>query len=336
MDFTNIIHNEDFYVNLDFDYVNDQKVCEKYIISSYINSQSNKSKQKKIKHGFTLKDKLIEEQFRFHCDTAHLGKNAFKLNLTDIVSITEKLHGTSFVVSNVLCNKKLTFSDKIFKFFGANIINKEYDNIFSSRKVIKNKITNEPQSFYKENIWAIINDELKNYLTPGMTIYGECVGFTSTNSPIQKNYDYSCKNGEHKNYIYRITTTNVTGEVFEWSFLQIIEFCKQHDLMYVPLHYYGNIEDFINKYKNSVNMTEYDLLKNTNETNDINMFVYMLNKLYLEKNCKLCMNKVPNEGIVIRKENSLQIDAYKHKSFKFKMLESKALDSMETNIEDDQ
>ena len=43
-------------------------------------------------------------------------------------------------------------------------------------------------------------------------------------------------------------------------------------------------------------------------------------------------NKVPGEGIVLRKE-VLDIDVYKHKSFRFKAQESEMLDTGEVDLE---
>ena len=61
-------------------------------------------------------------------------------------------------------------------------------------------------------------------------------------------------------------------------------------------------------------------------------FLQKLSETYLEKDCDICVNKVPGEGIVLRKE-TLDIDVYKHKSFRFKAQESEMLDSGEVDLE---
>ena len=48
----------------------------------------------------------------------------------------------------------------------------------------------------------------------------------------------------------------------------------------------------------------------------------------------MCVNKVPEEGIVIRKNNIFTYEAYKLKSFRFLEAESKQLDTGEANLED--
>lgn len=305
-----------FTEGIEFDHINDKKICEKYVIKSIIEPLSKKDR---INNKINRFNKLIENQFRFHIDTEHFGKNTHKFELEDIISITEKLHGTSFVVSNILCNRKLTWKDKIAKFFGAEIKNIEYDNIYASRKMIKNQYLYDiPHSnYYTEDIWKVINEELKSYLIKGMTIYGECVGFLKDGGAIQSKYDYGCKPKQHENYIYRITTTDEDGNVFEWPFITVKQWCKKNKLKSVPLHYYGTVEEFIK----------------TNDTTWLEQFINTLNNNYLEKNCSICHNKVPSEGICIRKE-SLDIEVYKFKSFKFKELETKLIDKGEFNIED--
>jgi hypothetical protein len=48
----------------------------------------------------------------------------------------------------------------------------------------------------------------------------------------------------------------------------------------------------------------------------------------------MCSNKLPEEGVVLRKESEL-FEAYKLKSDSFLERETKGLDSGEVNIEDD-
>lgn len=207
----------------------------------------------------------------------------------------------------------------------------EYDLIYSSRKVIKNKYLNPNiNHFYIEDIWGIVAQELKPYLQKEMTIYGECVGFLKDGKMIQNKYDYGCKVGEHKNYIYRITSTNEDGKVFEWSMLQVQQWCKEKGLNAVPIHYYGTVKDLMDKYNYKYaddKGNEFEGWRNT--------FLHLVTQLYLEKKCYICKHDVPNEGVVVRKE-VLDIEPYKHKSFLFKQLESKEADEGIENIEDAQ
>ena len=60
-----------------------------------------------------------------------------------------------------------------------------------------------------------------------------------------------------------------------------------------------------------------------------------LEKDFNEKLCFMCENKVPEEGVVLRKESLFHCESYKLKSFAFLEAESKELDKGEKNIEDE-
>ncbi len=60
----------------------------------------------------------------------------------------------------------------------------------------------------------------------------------------------------------------------------------------------------------------------------------LIKEKYNEKDCFMCKNKLPEEGVVIRVEG-LDLEAYKQKSSKFFELETKELDKGEVNIEDE-
>lgn len=65
-----------------------------------------------------------------------------------------------------------------------------------------------------------------------------------------------------------------------------------------------------------------------------NRFLRIVKDKYNEKDCYMCANKLPEEGVVIRVEG-LDFEAYKQKSFRFLQNESSLLDKGESNIEDD-
>lgn len=312
LDFTN--HKEDLVEGSSFDEINGIKICEKFLIQRRNRGNSNKTDKKVEKIS-----RLIDNQFRLHSDTAQLGKNIHILKSDDVISITKKLHGTSTISSLILCKKALNPIEKFLKFIGVNIVDTEYDNIYSSRKVIKNaELRTNPNDYYSEDIWGIANKELKPFLQKGMTFYAEIVGYLSTGAMIQKDFDYGCEPGTHAIYIYRITYTNPDGLVYEFSAKQVQDFCKLNGLNAVPELYYGKVRDLID-YKDSEEVLEF------------------LQTTYLEKDCSMCKSKpsIPDEGVVVRVEaNDLQV--YKLKSFRFLEKESKSLDTGEVNIEDNE
>ena len=310
-------------VDNEFDYFDDIKISEKYVNRSALKQPglAGSKNQKKV----ARQSKLVEGQFRFHIDTSHLSKNMHNIDPNDLISITNKLHGTSFIVSKILCKKTLSWFEKLLKRIGVPIVDTHYDMVYSSRKVIKNEYNDisTRQHYYGEDIWGEISKTLEPLVSEGITMYGEAVGYTRGGGYIQaaKNglgYDYGCAPGEYKMFIYRITLTNISGKVFEFSAKQVKDYCAKMGLNSVPEFYYGYAKDLFPELS----------LENHWQEN----FLQKLSETYLEKDCDICVNKVPGEGIVLRKE-TLDIDVFKHKSFRFKAQESELNDSGEVDME---
>lgn len=302
-------------VNQEFDCIFDIQLCEKYVNREALKQRNKEGKnQKKV----ARETKLIDNQFRFHIDTSPLKKYAENIHPNDLISITKKLHGTSFVVSKVLCKKPLHWYEKLLKRLGVNIVDTHYDLVYSSRKVIKNSDLEKTQNhFYSYDVWEDIAKSLEENLTSGITLYGEAVGYLKTGAYIQNGYDYGCEPGKFDAYIYRITFTNPEGKVFEFSTQQVKEYCNKFGMKCVPELYYGRAKDL------------FEIIVDDDWA--IN-FVQKLSDEYLEMDCDMCVNQVPAEGICIRRE-IFDIDVYKHKSFRFFEWETKQLDSDEVDIE---
>lgn len=310
-------HNENLKVENIFDEINGIKICEKYVIKqSRLPGQGNKIKGK-------VKSIVDPTQFNFHYSTGHLGKSVYRIKPDDVVGISSKIHGSSLVSSNIFCYRKLSLFEKILKKIGVKIETREYKNIYSSRKVIKNdKLSNE-KYFYKQDIWDKANKRIKKFLDKGMTVYAEIAGFLSNGSPIQKGYDYGCEPLEFKVFIYRITQTNVDGVVYEYNFRKVQKWCKENGLMAVPELFYGKVKELVSDLRVKQG-------KNEDPRYDYSELIDLLAEEYLEKDCKICNNKVPDEGIVIRNGN----ECYKFKSFRFNERETKLLDNGNVDIED--
>lgn len=287
----------------EFSHYNDIQILEKYIPVEGVTGE-----------GKLIPTEIVAGQFAFHTSTPMLGKNVFKLSPDDIINISVKLHGTSAVFSNILTTKKLSWWQKTLKYLGAEVKETEYKKIYSSRSVIKNL----HKDGYGSDVYAKAAKDLDNTLTQGMTIYSELVGYRGLNSYIQKNFDYGCADGKHDMYIYRITTTTPDSKIIEWSALQIEEWAKENGLKTVPKLYYGQAKNLF---------PELIVDENWKES-----FLNNLSKNYLETDEPMCINKVPREGICLRVEG-LQNKTYKHKSFKFYELETKALDAGEVDME---
>ena len=139
-------------------------------------------------------DKLIENQFRYHYDTTLIKKCPNVIKPNDLISITEKVHGTSTIHARVLCKQPLTWKQKIAKWLTGEEFN-IYDYLYASRSVIKNRHYNKnvTTGYYGVDVWAEADSVIKPYLLKGMIIYAEIVGYLPTGACIQKDYDYGCE-----------------------------------------------------------------------------------------------------------------------------------------------
>lgn len=277
-------------------------------------------------------DKIIENQFRFHYDTVLIKKCPHVLHPSDLISITSKVHGTSGISAYVLCKQELNWKQKIARWLTGEEFDK-YDYLYSSRSVIKNQYYNKSVQggFYGVDVWKYADDIVRPCLSKGMTAYYEIIGFLPNGGYIQKNYDYgyippvgdeAYTYGKHFGVqIYRVTITDVSGKVHEFSAREVQLWAQMVGLVPVEQYYYGYAKDLYPDLDPSEHWNENFLSKLANDKN-----------FYMECNSPTCDNKVPHEGIVIKIEN-MKSEAFKLKCFKFLDGEGKALDKGEVDIE---
>lgn len=314
---------KNYPVGTEIDKVGDFVISNKYVPrGTKVQSTQNGQKGKKVKN----LSRMIEGQFHLHFDTEHLGRNLHKLGLDDLIAITWKMHGTSGITSNCLVKKPLKWYERALQKVGVEVVDTEYDYVFSSRKVIKNKNFNPDVSsgFYNIDIWTYVGEFFKDKLHRGETLYYEIVGYLPDGGFIQKGFDHGCKVGEHKVYVYRITQTNVDGVVSELPWHQVVERCKEIGVDPVPTIFYGSLKTFLVE-KCGV------APENSRDFRDL-FFNTLTEKYVYDQDNQFCINKVPEEGIVVRKEG-LYISNFKYKSFRFLDKESRFLDSGEQDLE---
>lgn len=267
-------------------------------------------------------NRLVENQVRFHYDTDNLRRNAHRISRGDLVSISTKVHGSSFTVQHVLTKKVLTLKEKIAKFFGVPVIETVYDYVYTSRTVVKNATINigEQKHFYSFDLWTHIGETFfKGKLAQGECVYGEVVGFLPTGRAIQKGYPYGCKQGELKIMVYRITITSPDGQVFELGWEAMLERCKELEVEPVETLYRGTLGDLtgFGEDYNAGNVVDY------------------LEKMYLGKKRQDC-NGNPDEGIIVRIDHTHTAEAFKLKDASFLEKESKLFNDGTVDIEEDQ
>lgn len=331
-------------IGTEFDCVGDKTLCKKYVVkTSKTPGLGNKpSKQGKQPKGIS---KLVENQFRFHYDTILIKKCPWVIKPDDLISITTKVHGTSGISADVLCARPLSWKDKIAKWL-SDVPTVKYDELWSSRKVIKNQYYNREADggYYGCDVWGIAHQVLKPHLAKGLTLYYEIIGYLPNGGAIQsmggKAYDYGYEIPTYdpktpdtvpyvydKHYgirIYRITYTNPDGIVYEFSARQVQQWCADKGLTPVTQLYYGYAKDLYPDLSLSEHWNENFIQRLANDK------TFSMEELSPE-----CTNDVPNEGVVIRIENG-RSEAFKLKCFAFLEKESKALDKGEVDIESDQ
>lgn len=341
----------------EFDFINDKEICRKYVLRIKEKGVNLEGSGKKEKHGVS---KIVDGQFRFHDDTNQFYKNYHKLNPSDLVSISVKIHGTSAISSKILCKRNLNWFERLLKKYNlVRITDTEYTNVVASRKTIKSKGLKNSNHYYGSNIWEIADTLLKDHLDNGMTIYYEIAGYTEGGGRIQggpngRCYNYGCvdplilwdrsyiiseeggdkyiehyiegkdDNKSFKIFVYRITYTNDQGKVFEFSMNQIRKWCKLHGINVVPELYYGKSKDLYPELKD-LPLEEWQekfFLKLKNDKN-----------FYMEEDCPFCNNGLPFEGVVLRIDSKFDNEAYKVKCERFYNMETKMLDSGVIDIE---
>jgi len=310
----------------DFDELNGVPICQKYR-RKY--NQAGTAKGQKAKK--RLEDGIVAGQFRLHQDTSNLRRNWHQINPSDVIDITWKLHGTSAIFANLLIQRELPWYERILQYLGVQIQTEKYGFVWSSRKVVKGVDGTSKAGaahYYTEDVWGHVAKRVEHLIPKGFTVYGEIVGFTSDGGAIQSMggnpFDYRCQPKECELYVYRVTQTNVDGYVIELTAPQVRSWCESVGLKPVPLIYYGQADGLIQYQVGDVSEWQQALLS------------HLESYWVRDQDSALCVNKVPEEGIVVRKDRLNKCEAWKLKSFRFLSGETENLDKDVVDIEEEQ
>ena len=333
------------YVGEDFDTIEGKLFIKAYV--PFVPERRQVSKVEKRNKKIEQFDRMVKGEFSFHYDTQMLPKCIGRMKPSDVVTITSKLHGTSICIGklHVKTPIKLPFYKWIwnkfvdmtglFKSLRITDYTIEYGNVTSSRTVIKNQYINKNVTggYYGVDVWSEYGNLIYPFLSEGMTIYGEIIGYlTDSDKMIQKNYDYGCNKGENKLMIYRITTTNEDGTKHEWNVTEVKEWTenlvREHPeiedrIHVIDLLYHGTLANLYPDLSPMEHWHENVLEAMRNDKTHFNM----------EKNDPICHNKVPFEGIVLRIDNDELAEAFKLKCQKFLSKEREEIDKGEVDME---
>lgn len=325
-------------VGYQFDTVNGENFVKPYVPYKRVKEFKG---NKVISPKLAQYDRLVPGQFEFNYST-----NLFELNMHRFypetpVIISNKIHGTSFIIGNVLTNKPLWggLYEKIFIYLPKFLqkTEKVYDVIYSSRKAIKNQFIRRGKVGYSADLDATFDkyyELLKNYIPEGYTMYAEIFGYheglNSFIQPLLKGYDYKCEPGKNKIMPYRVTITSETGYKKELEISEVIKFTRDlknkalanedydvYDRIFeLDIMYEGRLCDLYPEIDKTCHWNENFLERIKNDTYRFGM----------ELDEPLCRNKVPREGLVFRVINDPVPEAFKLKTIKFLEKEGKAVD----------
>ena len=220
-----------------FDTVDGAEVCRKYVVPTKHQTQSNR--QEKLWR--RVDNKFLPE----HYDTGQWWRENSKFKPEDVVTVTQKIHGTSVRIGRTIVKRKLNWFERLLQRLGVPVASVEYDVVGGSRKVIKDPQSATQYHFYEVDIWTHAAQRYGHLLPDGVILYGELVGYVpETDKPIQPNYTYNLAEGEYELYVYRVAVVTPDGGLYDLSWDGVVEFCNDRGLKAVPELWRGFVQDF--------------------------------------------------------------------------------------------
>lgn len=336
-------------VGTDFDTIDGQLFVQAYVPPRNTPGSGNHRHGQKGTARWDRLDRMVPGQFRLHYDTAPLKKHLMDFRLSQRITATVKLHGTSFICGNVLTNTPLRFF-RLRRWLNQHLhtsikeARQEYGMVVSSRKVIKNEWADvaHPEGYYGVDIWTEYANLLFPYIPKGYTIYGEICGYLTDDAKmIQKDYDYGMKPGKNFLMPYRVTR-HKDGRLVELSIEEVGQLTAQ-----IKARMYdagdtanlGRLLDIRNVrvYEDTIaNLLGYTGVAHSAIPADaIQQLPDRLAEVcQIDEREQLCTHhNVPREGVVVRIEGDEVAEAFKLKSLAFLEREKKAIDKGEVDME---
>jgi hypothetical protein len=331
------------------------KICEKFI------TKQTKQAMKR-KEGRVSKKDLVPT-FKEHFDTDHWERGKHTIQQGDLITITEKLHGTSFRCGNMITLEKKTIWYRLmftlFRLLAGfgwewtrSKFLEEYKFVVGSRRTIKSIEGEEvnTNSFYDTDLWTRTCEPIfKGKLEKGETVYGEIVGYqperdnatgkvrpimgTHSNSKL-KNFmskeeykEFIDKYGEETVFSYGCATQ--TNKVFVYRITRTLPDGTSIDLTWDQVKM--RCEQIGVEHVPELSVDRVDFMYKTNERNTPS-------DKYINDLLEMESVRFPThlkEGICIRVDNgSFTPKILKHKAYNFKVLEGIIKDTDQVDIEE--
>ena len=317
---------EDLKVGDSFDTLNGELICEKYETKATKNAKSQKQGQ----------PRKLNRMFKEHKDTDQFDHYSQNIEKGSLITLTEKIHGTSHRIGHVLETAPVVYTGImkwVAKLLKLPTEKEEWTVLNGTRRVVMGPNRGFRESFYKDDNFRL-NAVAGIVPHKNETLYGEIVGWTGENSLIMpvhnldklkdksivkrfgkyNTYAYGCAPGTCKFYIYRITMTNSDGVVTELSWDQITARATELGVPTVPF-----IDQFI---FDGSHRDLQDKISKMVDGDDGEAKPSMLDSTHIW------------EGIVIRTDSKLGTKFYKKKSFVFKVAEGICKDTDYVDLEE--
>jgi hypothetical protein len=293
-----------------FDHIGDQEVCRKYVVRHQKGSGGN-GRIKLEPSKKRAEKKYIPEHF----STTNYFRVEGMVDGSKRAVITQKLHGTSVRVANMLVERKLSLFERLRKKFKLPVLEMEYAVVCGSRRVIKDVNNPNQIHYYGVDLWSEWGGFIGATIPKGFVVYGEIIGWKDVDSPLFKDYTYNVPPGQRRLYIYRIAQVNEDGVSADLSWDAVKEFCNINELHHVPELEHVDMHEF-------------------NANNWIDLAVRGFSDISQDA-VPLSEGGAGDEGVCIRIEGIVP-QIYKIKSPAFVMHESKAMDNEQVDIEEAQ
>lgn len=264
--------------------------------------------------------------FPQHIDSENYWRNSHKIPKDAPIVVTQKLHGTSVRYGNVPVIRTKSWFEKLLNKWGIPTPETEYQFVAGSRRTIKSIELRDEEGknhFFAEDLWTEYarSTNLDTKIPKGLIVFGELIGWTGDNKPIQKNYTYEMVPGMAELYVYRMATVLPSGQVVDLPWEQVRAEAKALGLYTVPQLNVNSHADFdADELMDRVYFEDWLSVESDSD-------------IFRDRPVKLSHSGTVDEGVCVRYDGPNGVYILKAKSPKFLEHETKMLDAGIVDVE---